>query len=492
MLLLAGCGGAADPPEKASSLVSFDSYKQGPNPFSGQIQFQGYGLSSLSGYSFTVEAKPGSVSAPVHVTYDSLALGNRGYLDIDPGSQSPTTASLPIYGLYSGFTNTVDIDLQFYDGSSTTMSLPVATQSYTDPAGVFTNPVVLKQRAPGSQLGFNYFAIKSLIGTPVIIDTDGEVRWVGSGVTNSMSTAFVGDEFVIGDNTKPEVYQLGLGGNGMTQGALQSATTPYFHHNIDPGKQGLLACVATNSNYGTTVEEITPGGAVLNTWDMGAILSAYMQQNGDDPTTFVRPLADWFHINANTYDSRDDSVIVSSRENFLIKVDYKTGTIRWILGDPTKYWYTFPSLRAKAITLGPGGLYPIGQHGVSITPDGLIMVFNDGYGSLNQPAGAPAGETRTYSTVSAYSIDEASLTGQEVWNFDYGQSIYSPICSSVYEAGGDSYLVDYATADYYTHARLLGLDSNHDVVFDFQYPSPAVCTSWNAIPIPLENLNVTQ
>ena len=77
---------------------------------------------------------------------------------------------------------------------------------------------------------------------------------------------------------------------------------------------------------------------------------------------FVRPGVDWFHNNSAIYDPSDDSIIVSSRENFVIKLDHKTGQIIWIFGDPTKYWYTFPSLRAKALTLAPGGLYPIGQH----------------------------------------------------------------------------------------------------------------------------------
>jgi hypothetical protein len=185
-------------------------------------------------------------------------------------------------------------------------------------------------------------------------------------------------------------------------------------------------------------------------------------------------------------------VIVSSRENFVIKLDYKTGAISWILGDPAKYWYTFPSLRAKALTLAPGGLYPIGQHALSITSDGLLMLFNDGLGSLDQPAGAPAGETRTYSAVSAYSIDEASRTAQNAWNYDAGQAIYSQVCSSAYEAADKSILVDYAVADKATRAFLVGLDSNHNVVFEFEYPTLGCNTSWNARPITLDNLIIAK
>ncbi len=83
------------------------------------------------------------------------------------------------------------------------------------------------------------------------------------------------------------------------------------------------------------------------------------------------------------------------------------------------------------------------------------------------------------------------MTAHQVWNFNYGQSIYSPICGSSYESPGNSYLVDFATADNEANARLVGLDSNHNVVFDFQYSSPTACVAaWNAIPIPMENQQI--
>jgi arylsulfate sulfotransferase len=84
------------------------------------------------------------------------------------------------------------------------------------------------------------------------------------------------------------------------------------------------------------------------------------------------------------------------------------------------------------------------------------------------------------------------MTAQEVWGFNYGQSIFSEVCGSSYESPGNSYLVDFADADGGTEARLVGLDPNHNVVFDFQYLSTAEeCgAAWNAIPIPMENLQI--
>src|SRR6185437_9471970 len=130
--------------------------------------------------------------------------------------------------------------------------------------------------------------------------------------------------------------------------------------------------------------------------------------------------------------------------------------------------YTFPSLRAKALTLAAGGLYPIGQHALSITSDGLLMLFNDGEGSVNQPAGASPGESRTYSAVSAYSIDPATMTAREVWQYDDGQAINSPVCSSAYQTDDGSVLVDYAVADDFTQAILVGLDASRNVAFEFR------------------------
>jgi arylsulfate sulfotransferase len=288
-----------------------------------------------------------------------------------------------------------------------------------------------------------------------------------------------------------------LDGN-IAQGSLPLGSYTDFNHNIDHGKQGFLAEVDAASDGVKSIEsnviEFADSSiiSILNQWDLSAILSALMSNHGDDATTFVRPGVDWFHTNSAIYDPSDDSIIVSSRENFVIKLDYKTGQIIWIFGDPTKYWYTFPSLRTKALTLAPGGLYPIGQHALSITSDGLLMLFNDGLGSLNQPTGAPAGETRTYSTVSAYSINERSMTATEAWDYDAGKTIYSEICSSAYESADKSILVDYAVADNLTEALLVGLDSSHNVVFEYQYPTNSCNTSWNALPVPLDDLEVDQ
>jgi hypothetical protein len=335
--------------------------------------------------------------------------------------------------------------------------------------------------------------MKSGLGTPIIVDSDGEIRWIGAGTTNAIASLFKDNEFFVGSPSSTTLSRLELDGSS-SETSLLAPTYARFHHNIDPGKYGLLVEVDAIEDGMVSLEsnlaEVTGAGVVLNHWDVAALLGDYMRSQGDDPGAFIRPPMDWFHMNGATYDPRDDSLIISSRENFIIKIDYTTGDILWILGDPTKYWYTFPSLRTKALTLEAGGLYPIGQHAPSITSDGLLMVFNDGLASFNQPAGQPGGENRAFSAVSAYEIDQTNLTAREAWRFDYGQSILSAVCSSAYEAADKSILVDYAVASGSTKARLVALNAAHDVVFDFELGTTFCNTSWNAQPIAFDNLVV--
>ena len=496
VLTLYGCGGGAastvtpSGTQAQQSDISIVGSQPGVTPFISSVRVFGQSVSNVTSLTSTISPMPNSVSQPVNVTWSRSALSGSGYLQDD-------LINLPVFGLYAGYQNQVSFQLAFDDGSVQQLQYQISTEPYTDPTGVYLHPTIVKARAPGSTLGFNFFILKSLLGSPVIVDTDGQVRWVASAV-GTTAVYFANGQFVTGSETSPSVTLLQLDGTQPTRSPtdLPQPLLSMFTHNIDPGPSGLLAEFNGVDDLGSSIDdivaEISPfsGQPPFQTFDMADILTAYMKNNGDNPSAFVRPGHDWFHVNASTYDPSDDSVIISGREDFLIKVTYSTHDIVWIFGDPTKYWYTFPSLRAKALTLDAAGDYPIGQHGVSITSDGYVMVFNDGLGSVNQPSGEPAGLSRTFSEVSAYSVNTAAMTAQNVWNFNYGQSIYSPICGSSYEAG-NTYLVDFATADNEAEARLVGLDANQNVVFDFQYTSPSACgAAWNAIPIPFENLQI--
>ena len=214
-----------------------------------------------------------------------------------------------------------------------------------------------------------------------------------------------------------------------------------FHHNIDPGREGMILNVNTVNQTESVNLEVDAGGNVIRTWNLAEIISAAMIAGGDDPSQFVYPApTDWFHNNARAYRSSDNSLIVSGRENFVIAIDYDSGTIKWILGDPTKHWYQFPSLRQFSLTLAAGTLPPIGEHALSMSGDQLLL-FDNGTGSVFQQ---PPGETRTYSAPHKYQIDLGAFKATETWHYYPDPSVSSRFCSSVYEDAPDNYVIDYS------------------------------------------------
>jgi hypothetical protein len=288
----------------------------------------------------------------------------------------------------------------------------------------------------------------------------------------------------------PQLFRIDLDGTLTLLGDYSDLGISDFHHNIDRGKVGIILDADTAPFYQESVNiEVDASGRVLKTWNLANIISAAMRAGGDDPNQFVHPSpTDWFHNNAVAYNRADDSVIISSRENFLICLDYETGAIKWILGDPTKKWYQFASLRRYALTLAPGSLPPIGQHAVSVTFDQNILVLDNGENSWTQQ---PPGEQRSFASPRKYKLDLNAKVATEVWNHEMDQAIDSPICSSVYEDAPLNYLIDYSIVGglgaQNQYAQLLGLNAAGETIFYFQYPTHVCFTAFNAIPLHLEN-----
>jgi hypothetical protein len=261
---------------------------------------------------------------------------------------------------------------------------------------------------------------------------------------------------------------------------------------MNPGKTGILIEADTTTQIESTILEVDANGNLLKRWNLADIISAAMTAGGDDPTQFVKPApTDWFHNNAVTYRASDDSLVVSSRENFVIALDYQTGAIKWILGDSTKQWYQFLSLRAYALTLAPYSLPPIGQHAVSFTSDDALLLFDNGKNSSNH---TPAGTDRGYSSPRKFRLDLQARTATEVWNYPVGQTLNSQFCSSIYEDSPANYLIDYAIISSLgpqTLAEIIGLTPTGNKVFDYRYSTTSCKTSWNSVPVHWENLLFT-
>ena len=472
--------------EADDTTITITGHTAGATPFISNLTLEVSNTSVLKSIQFAIDPKPGSVTRPLSGTYGNDYLLSRGFEQPPPA----TTVTVPVYGLYAGYTNIVRLTYRFMDGSSKQTVTSITTATFDDPCG-YDNPTILQARTNSRDLSYDYIMVKgfcSYFEQPAIIDTDGALRWVGTAIIPTGSFIFFDNAVYLGHG--PLITRIELDGAFSRIGDYSSLGIVNFHHNIDRGKVGIILNATTTSYLGSTLMEVDGSGTVLKRWDMAAIISAAMRAGGDDPSHFVYPPPiDWFHINGSTYNRADDSLIVSSRESFLICLDYETSAIKWILGDTTKKWYQFPSLRRFALTVAPGSLPPIGQHAPSITYDQNLLMLDNGQNSWFN---SPRGNQRGYASPRKYVVDLNAKTATEVWNFEAGQSIVCPYCSSVYEDAPYNYLIDYAVVNLGppgvpVFAQLLGLNAAGETIFSYRYPATNCGKIYRALPVHLEN-----
>lgn len=466
------------------TTIAITGQSAGPTPFISQLSLLASQTDVLKSIQFAITPKMGSVTRPLSGIYSNNYLTEHGYLNSSTGE-----IFLPVWGLYANSSNTVTLTYYFNDGSSKGDTATVMTATFDDPCG-YDNPTVLQPRTNSTSLSYDYIFVKGQCSefSPAVIDTDGVLRWVGPGGISSFSATFFDNAFYVGEGTG--LYRIELDGTINLLHDYSDIGVIDFHHNIERGKNGLILEVDTDAQYEAIEIEVDQAGNVLKIWDFAEIISNVMIAGGDDPTQFVYSSpTDWLHNNAAAFNQADDSLIVSSREDFVMSIDYETGTIKWILGDPTKKWYQFPSLRQYALAVAPGSVPPIGQHATSVSFDQNLLLFDNGQKSFFQ---VPLGAQRDFAAARKYQIDSETRTATEVWSYEMDQTILSPICGSVYEDSPLNYLIDYAYVGGFgaqtNYAQLLGLDAAGTKVFYYQYPSVFCNVAYNSIPLHLENI----
>jgi arylsulfate sulfotransferase len=245
-----------------------------------------------------------------------ILLEGRGYFDPNTGK-----VTIPVFGLYAGRPNRVMITL----GSSgrrnrnKRFGIIITTPAYD--GGTYSNPTVVQPRLPGSTLSYDFILLKNYADpiTPIIIDSDAEIRWVGTAGVGAQNCILFDNAFYV------------TSGTSFLRTEFDGVTTPVadysgigvtgFHHNIDPGREGMILDVDTVHQPESVNLEVDAAGNVLRAWNLADIISAAMIAGGDNPSQFVYPApTDWFHNNTCVYRSSDNSLIVSSRENFVIAI----------------------------------------------------------------------------------------------------------------------------------------------------------------------------
>ena len=279
---------------RAGQVVENIQVFDGPTPF---IRFVHTSVSDVAGFEFAqflILPKTGSATRPIRVRYARSYLEARGYFDSQNGK-----VTIPVFGLYAGRLNRVVINLGFNGRFHRIQRLAISITTPAYDGGTYSNPTVIQPRLPGTTLSYDFILLKNYADpiTPIIIDSDAEIRWIGTAGVGAQNSILFDKAFYV------------TSGTSLLRTEFDGVTTPVadysgigvtgFHHNIDPGREGMILDVDTVDQTESVNLEVDAAGNVLRAWNLADIISAAMTAGGDDPRQFVHPTPiDWFHNNA--------------------------------------------------------------------------------------------------------------------------------------------------------------------------------------------------
>ncbi len=342
---------------------------------------------------------------------------------------------LPIYGLYADYDNTVIISYGDVrkELSIKTEALP---EDFVLPEDIFANKEKLTNDL--------YFYTPSSSGYTCAYDVNGEVRWY---LTNyalwkidrlENGHLLVSTERLINSPYyMTGLYEMDLLGKIYTEYSLEGG----YHHDYYEMENGnlLVASDDFNNSDGTVEDYIVEidreSGAVVKSFDLKDILN--MEDGKSENWTSY----DWFHNNSVWYDKNTNSITLSGRhQDAVINIDYETGKLNWIIGDPTnwseeyqKYFFT---------PVGDDFEWQWSQHAAMITPEGYVFILDNGNNkSKNEEDYVKAEDSYTRGVM--YKIDTENMTIEQVWEYgkERGSEYYSPYISDVDYIEKDHYIV---------------------------------------------------
>ena len=222
-----------------------------------------------------------------------------------------------------------------------------------------------------------------------------------------------------------EVFEM-TNGNFLVLGVELRVIDNYPSSDSDP-----FAPLETATVAGDTVVEFTPDGTVVNEWSFLDMLDpfriAYNSLGGFWNARFPEiegGTRDWSHGNAVIHDPIDNSIIVSLRhQDAVVKFSRETGELIWILG-PHENWdmNLFGGFLLEPV--GEDFLWQYHQHAPMITPEGNILLFDNGNFRAS-PFDEQLPATENFSRAVEYSINEDTREVTQVW--EYGQFVDEPL-----------------------------------------------------------------
>ena len=346
-----------------------------------------------------------------------------------------TVHYLPIYGLYADASNEVIISY-----GDVEKKVAIKTEALPDD---FIMPT--RVEAQKSKLNNElYFFSPSSSGYTCAYDVNGDVRWyltinalwdinrLDNGHLMVSTERLVNSPYYMSG-----LYEMDLLGKIYTEFSLEGG---YHHDYFELPSGNLLVASNDFNNDDGTVEDVIVEldrntGKIVKTWDLKDIL------NMEDGKSENWTQYDWFHNNSVWYDEATNSITLSGRhQDAVINIDYETGELNWIIGDPTnwseeyqKYFFT---------PVGDDFEWQWSQHAAMITPEGYVFILDNGNNkSKIEEEYVPAEDSYTRGVM--YKIDTDKMTIEQVWEYgkERGSEFYSPYISDVDYLAKDHYIV---------------------------------------------------
>ncbi len=451
------------------------------------IKLNPYGTAPLSAVAIFETEEPTKISLEVKgkTAETTIKTSNSSY---------KTKHHLSILGLYANKNNTVTITAETKDGMKATKVVSIQTKALPKDFTKLdvTKANTTKMEQTDSSLTFVVPSTKWVYG----VDSAGEVRYYSTKYNSHVFKELKNGHLLYltkyenNDDTYSllletdyvgkiyRAYKMKSDAESETSGSSQKSA---IHHDaIELPSGNLLLTINDETKYmeDTMIEINRNTGEVVKEIDLKNILPAKFYKSfsarGDGKI-------DWFHQNAVVYDTSDDSIIISGRnQDTIMKLDYETGQIKWILSDDEGWPVNYQKYLLKSVDNDMK--FPAGQHAPIVLPDqdnndetvDILLYDNNVVVSRGDTR-----ESKKYSQAIQYRINEKNKTIEEVWSYgkDRGEEYFTNIIGSArYMPMTGNRLVNFGYLAEGKESRIVEVDKNGKVVYELRlsdFPSSA-------------------
>ncbi|MGL9749969.1 aryl-sulfate sulfotransferase [Enterococcus sp. DIV0170] len=396
-----------------------------------------------------------------------------------------TDHSIPVLGLYADTDNEVTVKLTNEAGTSMEKKVTIKTGALAKSiADIEVNDADTEKMALGdSELTFVVPSTKRAYA----FDANGDVRWYSTRYNSHIFKELANGNllYLTKESNDADTYNVLLETDYLGKiynrydfssssasndtGKSEGEMTVIHHDGIELPSGNLLLTVNDGSNYieDTMIELNRETGEIEKTIDLKDILPESFYEEYDS-TSREDGKIDWFHQNSVEYDEADDSIIISGRhQDTIMKIDYSTNEIKWIMGDSSGWPESYQKYFLDGDIKASGG-----QHAAIVLPDQddnaetTDILYYDNNISVTRGDEA---DSEKYSEARQVRINEEDRTIEEVWTFgeDLGEAYFTKIIGSArYLTDNGNRLVNFGYREEGKTSSIIEVTEDGETVLD--------------------------